>query len=116
MRANVTLQSLIEFDRNKAFAARSMKVSNKIKKMIGRLAGLRHVMHVILGAMLFLSGNHYHTRLYFLECRDSPRVFNFFPFCTSGETDFLVSTLIQAFILPSLRFKYLVSVLDMSVS
>ena len=117
MRANVTLQSLIEFDRNKAFGAPSMKVSNKIKKIIGRLAGSRHVMPVILGAMLFLSGNHYHTRLYFLECRDSPRVFNFqFPFCTSGETDFWVSTLIQAVILPRLRFKYLVSVLDMSVS
>ena len=117
MRANVTHQSLIKFDRNKAFGAPSMKVSNKIKKIIGRLAGSRQVMHVILGAMLFLSGNHYHTRLYFLECRESPRVFNFqFPFCTSGETDFLVSTLIQAFILSSLRFKYLVSVLDMSVS
>ena len=74
-------------------------------------------MHVILRAMLFLSGNHYHTKLYFLECRDGPRIFSFqFPLCTSGETDFLVSTLIQAFILPSLRFKYLVSVLDMSVS
>ena len=73
----------------------SMKVSNNIKKFIGWLAALRHVMHVILRARVFLSGNHYHMRLYFLECRDSPRVFNFqFPFCTSGETDFLVSTLI----------------------
>ena len=73
----------------------SMKVSNNIKKFIGRSAASRDVMHVILRARVFLSGNHYHTRLYFLECRDSPRVFNFqFPFCTSGETDFLVSTLI----------------------
>ena len=117
MRGNVTLQSLIEFDRNKAFGAPSMKVSNKIKKIIGRLAGSRHVMHVILGAMLFLSGNPSHPRLSFLECRESPRGCNCqFPCCTSGETDFLVSTLIQAFILSSLRFKYLVSVLDMSVS
>ena len=73
----------------------SMKVSNNIKKFIGRSAASRDVMHVILRARVSLSGNHYHTRLYFLECRDSPRVFNFqFPFCTSGETDFLVSTLI----------------------
>ena len=73
----------------------SMKVSNSIKKFIGRSAASRDVMHVILRARVFLSGNHYHTRLYFLEGRDSPRVFNFqFPFCTSGETDFLVSTLI----------------------
>ena len=73
----------------------SMKISNNIKKFIGRPAASRHVMYVILRARVFLSGNHYHTRLYFLECRDSPRVFNFqFPFCTSGETDFLVSTLI----------------------
>ena len=95
----------------------SMKVSNNIKKIIGRPAALRHVMRVILRTMLFLLGNPYHTRLYFLECSDSPRVFNFqFPFCSSGEKDFLVSTLIEAFILPSLRFKYLVSVLDMSVN
>ena len=51
-------------------------------------------------------------------CRDSPRVFNFlFPFGTSpcrfGETDFLVSTLIQPFTFPSLRFEYSVSVLEM---
>ena len=74
-------------------------------------------MYVILRALLFLSGNHYHTRPYFLEWRDSSRVFNFqFPLCASGETDFLVSTLMLAFIVPSLRFKYLVSVLDMSVN
>ena len=95
MRGNVTLQSLKEFDRNKAFGAPSVKVSNNIKKFIGRPTASRHVMHVILRAMLFLSGNHYHTKLYFLECRDSPRIFSFqFPLCTSGETDFLVSTLI----------------------
>ena len=51
-------------------------------------------------------------------CRDSPRVYNFhFPFGTSpsrsGETDFLVSTLIQPFTFPSLRFEYSVSVLEM---
>ena len=95
MRGNVTLQSLKEFDRNKAFGVPSMKVSNNIQKFIGRPTASRHVMHVIARAMLFLSGNRYHSRLYFLAWRDSPRVFNFqFPFCTSGETDFLVSTLI----------------------
>ena len=52
--------------------------------------------------------------LYFLECRDSPRVFNSqFPFGTSGETNFLVSTLILPFTFPSLRFEYSVSVLEM---
>ena len=44
---------------------------------------------VILRALLFLSGNHYHTRLYFLQCRDGPRLFNFhFTFCASVEKDF----------------------------
>ena len=51
------------------------------------------------------------TRGFILYCRDSPRVFNFhFPFGTSpyrsGETDFLVSTLIVPFTFPSLRFEY----------
>ena len=60
-----------------------MKVPNDIK-FISRHAD---VMYVISTARVF------HTRLYFLECRDSPRVFNFhFPFGSSGETDFLLST------------------------
>ena len=51
------------------------------------------------------------TRGFILYCRDSPRVFNFhFPFGTSpsrsGETYFLVSTLILPFTFPSLRFEY----------
>ena len=55
--------------------------------------------------------NHY-TRLYFLECRDSLRVFNFHvPFCSSGETDYVD---LAIYISCSLRFEYLVSVLDMS--
>ena len=51
-------------------------------------------------------------------CRDGPRVFNFhFAFGTSpsrsGETDFLVSTLIQPFSFPSLRFEGSVSVVEL---
>ena len=39
--------------------------------------------------------------------------FNFhFPFCTSGERDFFVSTLVQPFTFPSLRFEYSASVLE----
>ena len=48
-----------------------MKVANYIKQFISRPAALRHVMHVILSAVVFLSENHYHTRLYFLECRET---------------------------------------------
>ena len=46
-------------------------------------------MHVISRARAFLSGNDYHSRLCFLECRDSPRIFNFhFPFGTFSERVF----------------------------
>ena len=70
----------------------SMKVPNYMKQFISRPAASRHVMHVILGAVVFLSENHYHTRLYFLECRET---FQFLvSFLYFWLERFLVSTLI----------------------
>ena len=80
----------------KVFGCPWYESSKRYKNSSVRLASSRHVIHVISRARVFLSGNHLcHTRLCFLECRDSPRVFNFlFPFGTFAERNFLVSTLI----------------------
>ena len=67
-------------------------------KFISRHAASQHVTYVMSKARVFLSGNHRHTRFQF-------------PFGTSVETNFLVSTLTQPFTFPSLKFEYWFSVL-----
>ena len=92
------------FDRKKVFCAPGMKVSNNIQKFIGRPAASRHVMHVILRACCFF--------------REISTIRGFISQNVETVPEFSVSFLYfwQALILLSLRFKYLVSVLDLSVN
>ena len=81
-------------------------------------AASRHVMYVISRSQrfrVFLSGESFYIRgLISQNAGTVPEFSNFhFSFVTSVETDFLVSTLIQPFTFPSLRFEYSVSVLEM---